>query len=166
MEIVTSMANGFMVFKFKTEEGLLKIIDKGHGCLEGSTLSCTNDTLILCLTKKITKITVWIWLHGLPFPLWSRKVLSMAASMMCRPLSYDELTFNCPHIEYARLCVELDASTPLVHQFDIESPLSDELVKVEVEYEWKPKICSKCKAFGHNFVAATKTINRGGHYGW
>ena len=29
LEIVTSMANDFMVFKFKTEEGLLKIIDKG-----------------------------------------------------------------------------------------------------------------------------------------
>jgi len=63
----------------------------------------------------------------------------MAASMMGRPLSYDELTFNCPRLEYARLCVELDASIPLVHQFVIESPLLDELIKVEVEYEWKPK---------------------------
>jgi hypothetical protein len=31
--------------------------------------------------------------------------------------------------------VELDASLPFIHQFEIESPLSDESISVEVDYE-------------------------------
>jgi hypothetical protein len=73
--------------------------------------------------NKITKLPVWIWLHVLPFPLWSKADLSLIASMAGRPLSCDEQTFNCTRLDYARVCIEIDAALPLIHQFEIETPL-------------------------------------------
>ncbi|KAJ6867749.1 hypothetical protein NC652_038827 [Populus alba x Populus x berolinensis] len=70
--------------------------------------------------SKISTLPVWIRLHGLPFPLWSKQGLSLAASMVGRPLSCDESTHTCTRLEYARLCVE------------------------------KPSHCDKCKVFGHS----------------
>ncbi|KAJ6674225.1 hypothetical protein OIU85_013149 [Salix viminalis] len=45
---------------------------------------------------------------------------------------------------------EVDATVPYVHQFKVESHLSDEPITVEVIYEWKPSRCPKCKVFGHS----------------
>jgi hypothetical protein len=95
--------------------------------------------------SKISTLPVWIRLHGLPFPLWSKQGLSLAASMVGRPLSCGELTYNCTRLEYARLCVEIDASLPFVHSFAIDCPLSADPITVTVDYEWKPTRCEQCK---------------------
>ena len=100
--------------------------------------------------NKISTLPVWIRLHGLPFPLWSKQGLSMAASMVGRPLSCDEQTYNCTRLEYARVCVEIDAAQPFIREFEIDSPLSTDPITVTVDYEWKPTCCDKCKVFGHS----------------
>ncbi|KAJ6321114.1 hypothetical protein OIU78_016340 [Salix suchowensis] len=56
--------------------------------------------------------------------------------MIGRPLSCDSQTHNCERLEYARLCVEIDASLPKISCFDIINPLSSDPITVEVEYEW------------------------------
>ncbi|KAJ6729711.1 ZINC KNUCKLE CX2CX4HX4C-RELATED [Salix viminalis] len=102
--------------------------------------------------SKVSKLPVWIRLKGLPIPLWTKQGLSLAASMVQKPLSCDEHTITCKRLEYARLCVELDARLPFVHHFDVESPLSEEPLRVNVEYEWKPSRCERCGSFGHSCV--------------
>ncbi|KAJ6750280.1 hypothetical protein OIU85_000874 [Salix viminalis] len=92
--------------------------------------------------------------------------------MVGEPLSCDQQTHGCTKLEYARVCVEIDASLPYGHSFEIESILSPEPIQVTVEYEWKPVRCSKCSVFGHscapvattnetdpNHTAATLAIN-------
>ncbi|KAJ6397275.1 hypothetical protein OIU84_020277 [Salix udensis] len=100
--------------------------------------------------NKIAKLPVWVRVFGLPFPLWSRKGLSLVASMIGKPLSCDEATFTCSRLDFARICVEIDASQPFIHNFDITTPLSPEPLHIEVEYEWKPVRCSQCHLFGHS----------------
>ena len=79
--------------------------------------------------------------------------------MVGRPLSCDELTYGCTRLEYARLCVEVDAVLLFVHSFDINSPLSTTPITVTVEYEWKPPRCEKCKVFSHSCVVlVTDTV--------
>ena len=107
--------------------------------------------------SKISTLPVWIRLHGLPFLLWSKQGLSLAASMVGRPLSCDELTYNCTRLEYARLCVEVDASLLFVHSFAIDCPLSADPITVTVDYEWKPTRCEQCKLFGHSCKTSTAT---------
>ncbi|KAF9681425.1 hypothetical protein SADUNF_Sadunf05G0000100 [Salix dunnii] len=76
--------------------------------------------------------------------------LSQAASMIGRPISCDSQTYNCERLEYARLCVEIDASLPKISSFNIISPLSSDPLSVEVEYEWMPPHCTSCKIYGHS----------------
>ncbi|KAF9673205.1 hypothetical protein SADUNF_Sadunf11G0124400 [Salix dunnii] len=70
--------------------------------------------------------------------------------MVGKPLACDEHTHKCTRLDYARVCVEVDASLPYVHTFEIECSLSTTPIKVDVEYEWKPQRCDKCHVFGHS----------------
>ncbi|KAJ6859667.1 hypothetical protein NC651_036069 [Populus alba x Populus x berolinensis] len=108
--------------------------------------------------NKITKLPVWIQIYDLPFPLWTKEGLSEVASMVGQPLSCDELTLGCKRLDYARLCVEVDASLPFVHKFELE--FSNTIREVHVNYEWKPKRCEKCHVFGHSCqLSADKQVN-------
>ncbi|KAJ6346535.1 hypothetical protein OIU78_009046 [Salix suchowensis] len=84
--------------------------------------------------------------------------------MVGRPLSCDEATFNCTRLDFARVCVEIDATQPFVHNFDINTPLSNTPLHIEVEFEWKPLRCAKCQLFGHSCKQAEhENTNEDGH---
>jgi len=78
--------------------------------------------------------------------------------MVGQPLSCDELTLGCKRLDYAQLCVEVNASLPFVHKFKLE--FSTTIREVHVNYEWKPKRCEKCHVFGHSCQpSANKQVN-------
>nr|TKS04410.1 hypothetical protein D5086_0000141350 [Populus alba] len=151
LENVTATANGFLIFRFNTAENLHAILEKGPWMFGGKNIILQQWHPRFQFDKnKISTLPVWIRMHGLPFPLWSKQGLSLAASMIGRPLSCDEQTYNCTRLEYARVCVEIDATLPFVQEFDIDSPLSVDPITVTVDYEWKPARCDKCMVFGHS----------------
>jgi len=151
LENVMTTSNGFIIFRFSTEDEMHIVLEKGPWMFGGKNIILQQWNPRFQFDKsKISTLPVWIRLHGLPFPLWSKQGLSLAASMVGRPLSCDELTYTCTRLEYARLCVEVDAALPFVHSFDIDSPLSIAPITVTVDYEWKPPRCEKYKVFGHS----------------
>jgi hypothetical protein len=78
--------------------------------------------------------------------------------MVCQPLSCDELKLGYKRLDYTRLCVEIDASLPFVHKFELE--FSNTIREVHVNYEWKPKRCEKFNVFGHSCQpSADKQVN-------
>jgi len=79
--------------------------------------------------------------------------------MVGRPLSCDEQTYNCTRLEYARVCVEIDAALPFIREFDIDNPLFVDPITVTVDYEWKPTRCDKCKVFSHS-CTSTATLKQ------
>ncbi|KAG6780113.1 hypothetical protein POTOM_012965 [Populus tomentosa] len=158
LEHVTTTANGFMIFRFNTEENMHSVLEKGPWMFGGKNIILQQWHPRFQFDKnKISTLPVWIRLHGLPFPLWSKQGLSLAASMIGRPLSCDEQTYNCTRLEYARVCVEIDAALPYVQNFEIDSPLSAEPITVTVDYEWKPSRCEKCHVFGHSCLSIAAT---------
>jgi hypothetical protein len=159
LEDVTSLANGFTMFRFKTEDELQKVIENGPWMFGGKSIILQKWHSGFVFDKnKITKLPVWIRIYDLPFPLWTKGGLSEVASMVGQPLSYDELTLGCKRLDYARLCVEVDASLPFVHKFELE--FSNTIREVHVNYEWKPKRCEKCHVFGHSCQpSADKQVN-------
>ncbi|KAJ6743016.1 ZINC KNUCKLE CX2CX4HX4C-RELATED [Salix viminalis] len=153
LEAVITTANGFNLFRFKTQDALKGVLEQGPWLFGGKHLILQqwSPRFQFDITK-ITSLPVWIRLRGLPLPLWSTRGLSMVASMVGTPLSCDEPTHRCTRLEYARICVEIDATLPYVHQFQIHTPLSSSPITIQVDYEWKPARCSKCKVFGHACV--------------
>ncbi|KAJ6672988.1 ZINC KNUCKLE CX2CX4HX4C-RELATED [Salix viminalis] len=150
LESVMSTANGFWLFRFQTEDQMQAILERGPWMFGGKAIILQQWHPEFVFDKnRISKLPVWVRLHGLPFSLWSRKGLSVAASMVGRPLSCDEATFCCSRLDYARVCVEVDAAKPFTHNFEINTPFSEQPLHIEVEYEWKPSRCPSCKLFGH-----------------
>ncbi|KAJ6397264.1 hypothetical protein OIU84_020266 [Salix udensis] len=151
LEHVSTMANGFMIFRFQSENQMQEVLEQGPWIFGGKAIILQQWHPSYKFDKnKISKIPVWIRLHGLPFPLWSKMGLSHAASMVGRPLACDSQTYTCSRLEYARLCVEIDASLPKVTTFEVVSPLSPDPIVVEVQYEWLPPHCQACKLYGHS----------------
>ncbi|KAB5530159.1 hypothetical protein DKX38_020240 [Salix brachista] len=151
LENVMTTANGFILFRFQNEDQIRSVLEQGPWMFGGKHLILQQwHPRFQFDPNKIAKLPVWVRLKGLPLPLWSVKGLSLAASMVGEPLSCDQQTHACTKLEYARVCVEIDASLPYVHSFEIESILSPEPIQVTVEYEWKPVRCSKCSVFGHS----------------
>ncbi|KAB5573120.1 hypothetical protein DKX38_000314 [Salix brachista] len=151
LQQVQTVDDGFLIFRFEKEEAVLEVIEKGPWMIGGKNIILQKWSPKFQFDRSsISTIPVWVRLKGLPLPLWTKEGLSMAASMLGRPLSCDEHTINCRRLDYARLCVELDARLLFVHRFEVESPLTEEPQVVRVEYEWKPPRCLKCNSFGHN----------------
>ncbi|KAJ6714928.1 GLYCINE-RICH CELL WALL STRUCTURAL PROTEIN 1.8-LIKE [Salix viminalis] len=153
------MADGFLIFRFATEETVLEVIEKGPWMIGGKNIILQKWTPKFQFDRsRISALPVWVRLRGLPLPLWTKEGLSMVASMLGKPLSCNEKTISCCRLDYARLCVELDARLPFVHKFEVESPITEEPQLVRVEYEWKPPRCMKCHSFGHNYSPQTEHI--------
>ncbi|KAF9678754.1 hypothetical protein SADUNF_Sadunf07G0068500 [Salix dunnii] len=127
---------------YKPASALLKIsivmqllnMDQRSRCMIGFITRCRLPYHAINLIQDILCLGVD---SGLPLPLWTKQGLSMTTSMVGKPQSCVEQTINCKMMDYACLCVELDAILPFIHHFEVESPLTEELVKVNVEYKWK-----------------------------
>ncbi|KAJ6333870.1 hypothetical protein OIU78_010887 [Salix suchowensis] len=160
LEKITVLDNGFMVFRFPTEEAIEYVLAKGPWLFGGKTILLQKWHPCFQFDKnKITTLPVWARLKGLPFPLWNTHGLSLAASMVGTPLACDEATLQCNRLEYARVCIELKASLSPVHSFQVASSPTEDPVTVEVEYEWKPARCAICKVFGHSCKVQEATVN-------
>lgn len=69
----------------------------------------------------------------------------------------DKLTTSQSQVTFARICVEVKADSPLPKSISF---IDEEGTKhaQEVIYEWLPKMCSKCKVFGHNCLATQNPV--------
>ncbi|KAB5561400.1 hypothetical protein DKX38_006357 [Salix brachista] len=151
LESVTTTANGFILFRFKNQANLQGVLEQGPWLFVGKHLILQKwDPRFQFDAGQIKTLPVWIRLKGLPLPLWTTKGLSLVASMVGKPLSCDEATHKCSRLEYARICVEIDAEMAYVHKFEVVTPLSTQAITIHVEYEWKPARCNTCHVFGHS----------------
>lgn len=102
----------------------------------------------------VQKIPVWIQLYIVPLEYWNVDGLSCLASAVGVSLFADAATEGKQRINYARICVELDASKPLVKEFEVDV-FNDSLevagtTTIKVFYQWRPQACGHCKVFGHS----------------
>ncbi|KAB5521998.1 hypothetical protein DKX38_026317 [Salix brachista] len=161
LEKTMVLSNGFMVFRFSSVTQMEEVLARGPWMFGGKTILLQQWKPGFKFDRnKIKTIPVWARLQGLPFPLWNKQGLSMAASMVGRPLASDEATLNGTRVEYARVCIEIEADVPLVHHFQVASSFSEEPITVDVTYEWKPSRCEICQVFGHSCRPQTKEKGR------
>jgi hypothetical protein len=109
--------------------------------------------------NKISKVLIWVHLQGLPSPLWNEICIRVHVSMVGRSLACDEQTLSGTWLDYAKVCVELNASLSMVHVFQLRCRLFMELIIIMVDYEWNPGAYEICKVFGHLCKASIKASN-------
>ncbi|XP_061350262.1 uncharacterized protein LOC133295442 [Gastrolobium bilobum] len=92
----------------------------------------------------IHRVAAWIRLPGIPLEFCVIPVLKLIGNSIGKVLKIDKTTSLGDRGKFARLCVELDLSSPLRGEFILE----EEVFKVE--YEGLYLICLQCGKYGHN----------------
>ncbi|XP_074291935.1 uncharacterized protein LOC141618753 [Silene latifolia] len=107
------------------------------------------------LKEEVKVVPAWIKLYGLPLKFWG-KCMPKIAALVGPYVRSDPATEAKTRLGYARVMVELKVG----HKFPTCVQFKDEhgsLLKVKVEYDWKPSICLKCKGMGHETTECRKS---------
>ncbi|XP_070009963.1 uncharacterized protein [Nicotiana sylvestris] len=105
----------------------------------------------------IDNIPLWIRLPGLNVKYWGKQVLAKIVGLVGNPLKVDKITTMKERMKYARVLVEVPINKvfPDTVMFENEH---GHIVEQEVDVEWKPILCTKCKYYGHELKECRKYI--------
>ncbi|KAM2473942.1 hypothetical protein PS1_006716 [Malus domestica] len=160
---VLAKDSGFFFFKFRDDSSCVSVLESGPWHLSGRMLVITRWRLGMVLSKAShVKVPIWVKFFNVPLEHWNHEGFCHIASAVGKPLHVDSLTESKKRISFMRICVEVDASVPLIDSFDLvvqpeeegEIPVS---VEVNVEYQCRPRLCLHCKTFGHYESACPHT---------
>lgn len=147
---ITKLKSGTFTFLFDNEDAKLKVMEKGPWMFYSKILILKPWSPTLdATTDMVNTLPIWIRLMNPKFDYFTPLVLSKLASHIGIPLFVDQATANQSRLDFARICVEVNAkssfpnSIPFVNAMGIQE-------SIEVVYEWRPPNCSHCHSFGHS----------------
>ncbi|XP_058746880.1 uncharacterized protein LOC131619849 [Vicia villosa] len=91
----------------------------------------------------IERVTVWLRIAGLPIEYYDPIILTTIGNRIGKTVKVDKTTSQVERGKYARICVEVDLSKPLLAMFTIKKKM------YKIEYEGLHLICLVCGRFGH-----------------
>ncbi|KAK8696966.1 hypothetical protein V6N13_113133 [Hibiscus sabdariffa] len=104
---------------------------------------------------RLDSAPVWVKLWPMPWELFSQQGLSYVVSDLGKPQYMDRATTLKLQLEFAKVCVEVDASEDLSQSVLVA--LGDgRIVDISVELVWSPPKCDHCKIFGHSSYKCSK----------
>ncbi|KAL2237253.1 UNVERIFIED_CONTAM: hypothetical protein Sindi_0917000 [Sesamum indicum] len=120
---VTATTNGFFFFQFKTVFDMEEIIEGGPWLFQGQPIVLQKWEPGMAMRKlKHTQVPVWIKLRHLPMEFWTTEGLSTVASGVGKPLYPDAITRACTRLDFARVCVMIDATQKLHKHIIVMAP--------------------------------------------
>ena len=99
----------------------------------------------------LAKLLIWVKLQNVPLEYWITKGLSYIASAIGIPIHADLTILMFKRLNYATICIEIDASKMLITEFDLLCP-NGMLIAILVEYGWLPSKCSGYNVIGHTLA--------------
>ncbi|XP_028108374.1 uncharacterized protein LOC114307170 [Camellia sinensis] len=139
---------GFIFFIFEKQDSCIRVIEGGPWYIGGILLILKKWHRMMKLTKeKQGTIPIWVKFYNIPMEFWDSEGLSRIVSAIGVPLFMDNLTSSGNRISFARVCVEIKASSLLLDDFQIKC--EGETVTIRVEYQGVPVKCEHCGVFGH-----------------
>lgn len=92
---------------------------------------------------QITSTLAWVRFPHLPIEFYNEKVLLELGSRLGKAVKVDHMTLRVAHGKYARVCVEIDLTQPLIPTVTLNGRI------YKVEYEGLHLICFDCGRYGH-----------------
>ena len=141
--------SGWLVFKFQSDDDRRKVLHGGPYFAYGSNLLL--KIMPSCFRfegEDVTSVPIWFQLPGLPLVCWNARALSLIGSRVGKPISTDKMTLTKERISFARVLVEVDVSSDIVSEVEIQLP-TGVVYHQPVISEFTPKFCKRCKTFGH-----------------
>ncbi|GKF02069.1 zinc knuckle CX2CX4HX4C containing protein, partial [Tanacetum coccineum] len=130
------------------------VLEKGPWMVKNKSLMVNRRSPNIGMQKiEPKKLPVWIKMFNVPLEAWSVEGLSALASSVGKPILMDTITANMCHtgngrFEFARVLIEMDAGKVFKTEIEVQYRDNENMVKgvkkVQVLYDWKPPVCSKC----------------------
>ncbi|XP_074298351.1 uncharacterized protein LOC141629211 [Silene latifolia] len=147
---ISFMTNGIFIVRFKTKEHQQKALDYGPLMFDSKPVIVNEWRPEACLVKHdVQVIPIWVKLQGLDIKFWGMNSLKKIGGSIGKVLKCDENTSRRNFLSFPRLLIEVKRD----QDFPKDIVFVDELGKdqcVQVEYEWLPISCLKCKGIGHS----------------
>ncbi|XP_074314953.1 uncharacterized protein LOC141651130 [Silene latifolia] len=152
---ISFLPNGVFLARFQTEEMKQTVLNSGHYLFDNKPLILKPWSPDANLEKsEIKTVPAWIRLQSLPLKFWGNS-LKKIAGLIGSYIKSDSATELKTRLGFARVMVELK----LGQVFPKKVKFLDEkknLIEIDIEYEWKPCICTKCKQIGHEYNSCRK----------
>ena len=117
-----SMKNGYFLFRFKHVEDKINVLESGPWHIEHRPLVLKEWNWKVEFEHKadveIKTLPIWVKIYDLPLIFWSGSFFSKVASSLGIPLCLDQKTKNKERLDYARICIEINADTTIGRVFD------------------------------------------------
>ncbi|XP_074314191.1 uncharacterized protein LOC141649398 [Silene latifolia] len=146
--------------RFKEIKDKEAILAAGYHMFDNKPLIVRPWQVDVDLLKEDVKIVpAWVRLHGLPLKFWG-KCLPSIAGLVGKYIKKDAATDEKTRLGFARTMVELTVGQNFPNSVKFKDE-QGKVVVVNVEYEWKPSICTKCKSLGHEEKTCRKVLQKG-----
>ncbi|CAL8115939.1 unnamed protein product [Prunus armeniaca] len=138
------LENNYFIVKFLLEEDMQYVLTSGPWQIAGQYL-VTQQWKPGFNPKEecVTHMTAWVRINGLNVEYFRPDVMGKIGNLIGHTVKVDALTMSQARGKFARICVELDLSKPLVPFIEVEGRSYD------VVYEGIKLVCFECGYYGH-----------------
>jgi hypothetical protein len=142
---IMDVDNGFYMVKCELLADREKIMSDGPWMLFDHYLAVARWTPDFASPHaKVEKTLVWIRFPGLNLLYYDESVLLGIASVVGTPIKVDTNTLKVHRGRFARICVEIDLTLPVVGKVNVNGHWYN------VQYEGLHTICGACGCYGHH----------------
>ncbi|CAN1171744.1 hypothetical protein LINPERHAP2_LOCUS29750 [Linum perenne] len=147
------MANNFFLVRFSEDKGYQHALFDGPWMIFNYYITVARWTPDFNEEAPIQKIMTWVRLPKLPIQFFNQLAVEHIGNHIGRTVRLDMATSEGARARYARVCVEVDLSRPLLGKYVIEDKV------FLVEYESLDNICYSCKLYGHKEEACKPAVS-------
>ncbi|CAN1165417.1 hypothetical protein LINPERHAP2_LOCUS26138 [Linum perenne] len=140
---VSDMANNFFLVRFSSSEDYQRAAFKGPWKIFDYYISVARWSPNFKEDEPIRTILFWVRLPKLPIHYFNNVAVSRIGNCIGRTVRLDLATKEGARGRYARVCVELDVSKPLLGKYILDDRV------MHIEYESLENICFDCGFYGH-----------------
>lgn len=138
------ISNGYYLVKFDIIVDRDSVINGGPWMLYDHYLTVRPwSPEFVAAHAKIEKTLVWIRLPSLGLQYYDESILLTIASAVGKPIKVDINTRDMARGRFARVCVEIDLSIPVVGKYWLNGAW------YTIEYEGLHLLCANCGCYGH-----------------
>ncbi|KAF7827992.1 LINE-type retrotransposon LIb DNA [Senna tora] len=141
---LVDLGNDYFLAKFDTYSDQDFALTGGPWIILDHYLIVRPWTTLFDPEEPIQKLAAWVHLPDLPLELYDTKFLHTIRNFIGKVLRIDTNTMTQTRGKYARLCVELDLSKPLLSKYCVHGR------QRRIEYEGLHLICFECGVYGHD----------------
>ncbi|GAV61178.1 DUF4283 domain-containing protein [Cephalotus follicularis] len=141
------------MMKFTNGQARDWVLDNGPWDIWGYHLAVRKWSKDMSLALEDLKLTRF------PVQYWTKLGLSYIASVLGKPLHMDANTTNRYALSFARVCIDMEASSSFPDNIVLE--LDDgSTTTIGVEDPWRSASCTLCKVFYHSNKTCPRAVMR------